>query len=61
MSRFGPFEPRMGPLRLKFVPWIPEMGLPNALNCLFSFNFDSERLQYLRVRNENGPPGSERG
>ena len=48
MSRLGHFEPRMGPLRLKIGPCIPDMGPPNPLNCLFSFNFDSERLQYFR-------------
>ena len=36
------------------------MGPPKHVKCLFSLNFDSERLHYLIVRIENRPPGSER-
>ena len=48
----------MAPLRLKIGPCRPVMDPPNYANCLFSLNFDSERMQYLIVRMANGPPGS---
>ena len=57
----GPFEPGIGPLRLKRDPRRPDEGLPEHVNCLFSLNFDSERLQCIEVRIKNGPLGSERG
>ena len=38
----------------------PDMGPPKHVNCLFSLNFKSERLQYLTVRIKNWPPESER-
>ena len=59
--RLGPLEPRIGPLRLKIDHPRPDMGPPKHVNCLFSLNFGSERLQYLIVQFENGSPGSERG
>ena len=56
----GPFEPGIGPVRLKTDPCRSDEGPPEHVNCLFSLNFDSERLQYIIVRLENGPLGSER-
>ena len=57
----GPFRAWDWPLRLKIDPCRPDTGPPEHVNCLFSLNIDSERFQYLIVRIENGPPGSERG
>ena len=56
-----PFEPVIGPVRLKIDPRRPDESPPEHVNCLFSLNFDSERVQYIIVRIENGPLGSERG
>ena len=57
----GPFQPGIGPVRLKVDACGPDEGPPERVNCLFSLNFDSERLQYIIVRIKNGPLGSERG
>ena len=57
----GTFEPGIGPVRLKIDPCRPHEDPPEHVNCLFSLNFDSERLQYIIVRIEKGPLGSERG
>ena len=57
----GPFEPGIGPMRLKVDACGPDEGPPEHVNCLFSLNFDSERLQYIIVWIKNGPQGSERG
>ena len=57
----GPFEPGIGPVRLKTNPCRPDEGPPEHVNCLFSLNFDSEKLQYIKFQIENGPLGSERG
>ena len=57
----GPFQPGIGPVRLKVDACGPDEGPPECVNCLFSLNFDSERLQYIIVRIKNGPLGSERG
>ena len=53
----GPFEPGIGPVRLKTDPCRSDGGPPEHVNCLFSLNFDSERLQYIIVQIENGPLG----
>ena len=57
MAQFGPW---MGPLRPKIGPCRADMDPPLNVNCLFSFNVDGEKLQYLIVRSKNGSPGSER-
>ena len=45
----------MGPLRLKIRPCKPGIDPPEPVNRLLSLNINSERLQYLIVRIENGP------
>ena len=68
-----PLEPGLGPVRTKnlttnnkakllfFVcSCVPGRDSPKRINCVFLSNADSERLQYLRVWIEKGPPGSER-
>ena len=57
----GPLEPRLGPQMHKIGRCSPGVDPPNRVNRLFLLNVDSGRLQYLIVRIENGPPGSERG
>ena len=57
----GLFEPGIDPVRLKIGPCRPDEGHPEQVNCLFSLNFDSKMLQYIKVRIKNGPLGSERG
>ena len=37
------------------------MGPLMHVTCLFSLNFDSEKLQYSMVRIDHGPPGSVSG
>ena len=51
-------------LSLGWVPWGPfrtDMGHSKHINYLFSLNFDKERLQYVIVWIENGPPVWKRG
>ena len=57
----APLEPRMGPLKLKIRPCEHGSDPPEPVNRLLSLTSDSERLQYLIVRIENGPQGSGRG
>ena len=53
----GPLHPGMGPLRPKICPYRPDVDVPKHANYLFSLNVDSDRLQYLILRTENGPTG----
>ena len=57
----GPFEPGMGPLRLKIDPCGTGEGPSEHVNCLFYLYFNSERLQYLIVRIEMRPLDRRRG
>ena len=50
----------MGPLRLKICPCRPVMDSPKHVNCLFTFNSDSERLHYYSS-NDKWDPRIEEG
>ena len=57
----GSLEPGMVPLGPKIGSCRPGIDALEPVNCLLSLDVDSDRLQYLIARIENGPPGSERG
>ena len=50
----GTLEPGMGPLRPKIGSCSPGMDPPNHVNSSFSWNIDSEMLQHLIGRIEDG-------
>ena len=74
-SRFSPTLISKAPFRALSGPLAPDMGTMRPkigrcrhgidplmhVNYLFSFNIDSERLQYFTARIINWPPGSKRG